>query len=156
MWWGALEPVPRHRVDAERMRTREVAARAGVNAQTLRYYERRGILADPPRSPAGYRDYPASAVQLLRFVKRAQELGFSLAKVEELLGLVDGEPDPCDGVRTLAEAHLAELERKIADLERIRASLAALVATCERPRVDRSCPLLAAIESDVSLEKALP
>lgn len=133
------------------MRTREVAERAGVNAQTLRYYERRGILPDPPRSAAGYRDYPASAVEVLRFVKRAQELGFTLAEVEELLGLAEGGPESCDAARHLAEVHIAELDRKIADLQRMRASLAGLVATCERPRGGRSCPLLGAIESEVPL-----
>lgn len=133
------------------MRTHEIAERAGVNAQTLRYYERRGILPDPPRSPAGYRDYPASAVDVLRFVKRAQELGFSLTEVEELLGLAGGGPESCDLARQLADSHIGELERKIADLQRMQASLTALVDTCERPRADRSCPLLAAIESDVPL-----
>lgn len=122
-----------------------------MNAQTLRYYERRGILPDPPRSAAGYRDYPTSAVRVLRFVKRAQELGFTLAEVEELLGLAEGGPKSCKVARTVAEAHIAELERKIADLQRMRASLAGLVATCERPPADRSCPLLAAIDSEVPL-----
>jgi Hg(II)-responsive transcriptional regulator len=138
------------------MRTHEVAERAGVNTQTLRYYERRGLLAEPPRSPAGYRDYPASVVQVLRFVKRAQELGFTLAEVEELLGLADGGPESCDAVRALAESHTAELDRKIADLQRMRASLGALVATCERPRADRSCPLLDTLDSDVPLTDVAP
>jgi len=83
------------------MQTHEVAEQAGVNTQTLRYYERRGLLTKPPRSPAGYRDYPTSAVDVLRFVKRAQELGFSLAEVEELLALADGGPDGCDAARAL-------------------------------------------------------
>jgi MerR family transcriptional regulator, mercuric resistance operon regulatory protein len=78
------------------MRTHEVADRAGVNAQTLRYYERRGLLSAPPRSPSGYRDYPASAVRVLRFVKRAQELGFTLTDVAELLSLAEGGPRSCD------------------------------------------------------------
>jgi DNA-binding transcriptional MerR regulator len=78
------------------MRTHEVADRAGVNAQTLRYYERRGLLAEPPRSPAGYRDYPTSVVGVVRFVKRSQELGFTLTEVEELLSLAEGGPDSCD------------------------------------------------------------
>ena len=130
------------------MRTHEVADRAGVNAQTLRYYERRGLLAEPPRSPSGYRDYPVSAVRVLRFVKRAQELGFTLADVEELLSLADGGPRSCDRARTLAESQMAELDRKITDLQRMRASLGELVATCERPRADRSCPLLEAIDAD--------
>lgn len=138
------------------MRTREVAERAGVNTQTLRYYERRGLLAEPPRSPAGYRDYPDAAVRVLRFVKRAQELGFTLVEVEELLGLAEGRPEACESVRTLAQAHVIDLERKIADLRRMRASLDALVATCQRPRTDRFCPLLAAIESDVPLTDVSP
>jgi MerR family mercuric resistance operon transcriptional regulator len=130
------------------MRTHEIADRVGVNAQTLRHYERRGLLAEPPRSPSGYRDYPVSAVRVLRFVKRAQELGFTLAKVEELLSLADGGPRSCDQARTLARSHVAELDRKIADLQQMRASLGELVATCERPRADRSCPLLEAIGAD--------
>jgi MerR family transcriptional regulator, mercuric resistance operon regulatory protein len=133
------------------MQTHEVAEQAGVNTQTLRYYERRGLLTEPPRSPAGYRDYPTSAVDVLRFVKRAQELGFSLAEVEELLALADGGPDGCDAARALAESHIAELDHRIADLHRMQASLGALVATCERPRADRSCPLLDAIEGTVPL-----
>jgi MerR family mercuric resistance operon transcriptional regulator len=129
------------------MRTHEVAERAGVNTQTLRYCERRGLLAEPPRSPAGYRDCPSSAVDVLQFVKRAQGLGLFLGGVAELLALADSGPDSCEAARALAESHMAELDRKIADLQRIRASLGTLVATCERPRVDRSCPLLHAIES---------
>jgi len=69
------------------MRTSELADRAGVNAETLRYYERRGLLERPPRMPGGYRDYPADAVGLLRFINRAQQLGFALDEVDELLHL---------------------------------------------------------------------
>jgi MerR family mercuric resistance operon transcriptional regulator len=69
------------------MRTSELAGQVGVNAETLRYYERRGLLSEPPRTSGGYRDYPPTAVDLLRFIKRAQELGFTLDEVEELLHL---------------------------------------------------------------------
>lgn len=127
-----------------------------MNTQTLRYYERRGILPEPPRSPAGYRDYPTSTVDVLRFVKRAQELGFTLAEVADLLGLAAGGPESCDAARTLARAHIGELDRKIADLHRMRASLAALVSTCERPRADRTCPLLATLEGDDPLVEVVP
>jgi Hg(II)-responsive transcriptional regulator len=127
------------------MRTSELAGRAGVNAETLRYYERRGLLDEPPRSPGGYRDYPATAVELLRFVKRAQQLGFTLDEVEELLHLNRGGPDSCEAVRVLALARQADLKSRIADLRRMRDSLTALIATCELPRPDRSCPLLDAI-----------
>jgi MerR family mercuric resistance operon transcriptional regulator len=112
----------------------------------LRYYERRGLLDAPPRTPAGYREYPSSAVGVLRFVKRAQQLGFSLGEIDELLHLAGGGPDNCDSARVLAETHLVELDRKIADLNRMRDSLKELVSTCARPLVDRSCPLLQAIQ----------
>jgi Hg(II)-responsive transcriptional regulator len=127
------------------MRTSELAGQAGVNAETLRYYERRGLLNEPPRTSGGYRDYPDAAVELLRFIKRAQELGFTLDEVEELLHLNHGGPDSCDAARALAEARKSDLEARIADLQRMRDSLADLVATCDLPRADRSCPLLAAI-----------
>jgi MerR family transcriptional regulator, mercuric resistance operon regulatory protein len=127
------------------MRTSELAGRAGVNGETLRYYERRGLLEIPPRTAGGYRDYPEAAVELLRFVKRAQQLGFTLDEIEELLHLDGGGPDSCDAARTLAEARKADLEARIADLQRMRDSLADLVATCDQPRADRRCPLLAGI-----------
>ena len=128
------------------MRTSELAGQAGVNPQTLRYYERRGLLDEPPRSPGGYRDYPPGAVELLRFIKRAQQLGFTLDEVDELLHLDHGGPDSCDAARALAESRKADLEARIADLQRMRDSLADLIATCDLPRTDRSCPLLAAID----------
>jgi MerR family transcriptional regulator, mercuric resistance operon regulatory protein len=127
------------------MRSGELAGRAGVNAETLRYYERRGLLADPPRTPGGYRDYPAGALDLLRFIKRAQQLGFTLHEVEELVQLGDGGPDGCDAARALAESRKADLERRIADLERMRDSLGELIETCDRPRADRTCLLLDAL-----------
>ncbi|MGH3587469.1 MAG: MerR family transcriptional regulator [Pseudonocardia sp.] len=127
------------------MRTSELAGRAGVNAETLRYYERRGLLDEPPRTAGGFREYPDAAVELLRFIKRAQELGFTLDEVEELLHLDGGGPGDCDAARTLAVARKADLEARIADLQRMRDSLADLVATCDLPRADRSCPLLTAI-----------
>jgi MerR family transcriptional regulator, mercuric resistance operon regulatory protein len=128
------------------MRTTELAGRTGVNPETLRYYERRGLLDPPPRTAGGYRDYPAAAVDLLRFVKRAQELGFTLQEVEELVHLNDGGPDGCEAARSLAHARRADLEARIADLQRMRGSLADLIRTCELPREDRSCALLAAIK----------
>ena len=127
------------------MRTSELARRVGVKAETLRYYERRGLLEAPPRTPSGYRDYPPAAVDMLRFIKRAQELGFSLEQVEELVHLDNGGPASCDAARALAEAHKADLEERIADLQRMRDSLGELIATCDLPRPDRRCPLLAAL-----------
>ena len=127
------------------MQTRELADRAGVNSETLRYYERRGLLSQPPRTPGGYRNYPASTVDLLMFIKRAQELGFTLDQVDELLHLDTGGPDSCDAARGLAEQRRADLERRITDLQRMYDSLTALVDTCDLPKADRSCALLDAL-----------
>lgn len=110
----------------------ELAGQAGVNPETLRYYERRGLLYAPRRTAGGYRDYPAAAVELLRFIKRAQQLGFTLDDVEELLHLNNGGPDSCDTARALAETRQADLEARIADLRRMRDSLADLIASTAR------------------------
>jgi DNA-binding transcriptional MerR regulator len=128
------------------MRIGEVAGRVGVNTQTLRYYERRGLLDEPPRAPGGYRDYPPTAVELLRFIKRAQQLLDLVEGEPELLHLDQGGPDSCDAARAVALARKADLEARIVDLQRMRDSLADLLATCDLPRGDRSCPLLVAID----------
>lgn len=128
------------------MRIGELAARAGVNVQTLRYYERRGLLHEPERLRSGYRSYAADAVRIVHFIKQAQELGFALADVEELLQLAAGEPGSCLAVRSIATQKIAELERKIVMLQAMRRSLQRLVATCNKPRRERDCPLLQAIE----------
>lgn len=91
------------------MRTSQVAAQAAVGVETLRYYERRGLLAKPSRSVSGYRSWPPEAVRVVRFVKRAQEVGFTLADTEELLHLAGGGPDSCDAVRGMAQQRLADM-----------------------------------------------
>lgn len=144
----AVLAVPGCRGDAGRMRTKEVADLAGVHLETLRYYERRGLVPEPPRTAGGYRDYPAETVQALRFVKRSQALGFTLAEVEELLHLAEGGPDSCDGARDLAEGHLAGLDRRIAELRHMRAAVVDLLDSCSQPRDSRHCPLLKAIQDE--------
>lgn len=128
------------------MRTAQVAQQAGVNTQTLRYYERRGLLPDPGRTGAGYRVYGPDAVRIVRFVKRAQELGFTLTEIETLLDLAGGGPDSCDTTLRLATEKITELDAKIASLRAMCASLARLAATCTRPRADRDCPLLHSLD----------
>lgn len=134
------------------MRTSEVAAQARVNPQTLRYYERRGLLPDPARSSSGYRSYGSEAVRLVRFIKRAQDLGFALDEVRSLLELAEGGPERCEAARQLATSKIADLEGRIADLEAIRAGLARLVETCDQPRDRRDCPILADISGDSDKE----
>jgi Hg(II)-responsive transcriptional regulator len=128
------------------MRTGEVAAEAGVNVQTLRYYERRGLLPKPARRESGYRVYGPDAVRRVRFIKRAQELGFALSEAESLLELAAGGPAGCDAARAVAEAKISELDRRIADLQAMRNSLRRLAETCARPRHERECPLVHAID----------
>jgi MerR family mercuric resistance operon transcriptional regulator len=142
----ALDLVPRYGVHAGWMRTSELAARAAVNPQTLRYYERRGLLADPVRSRGGYRAYPDDAVRRVRFIKRTQDLGFSLAEVETLLDLAEGGPDGCDRARALATEKITDLRRRIADLQAVQGALTRLIATCELPRPQRDCPILLALD----------
>ncbi|MGH9129172.1 MAG: MerR family DNA-binding protein [Acidimicrobiales bacterium] len=124
------------------MRSSEVAVAAGVNVQTLRYYERRGLLAEPERLGSGYRAYRPDTVRVVRFVKRAQALGFSLEEVESLLELAAGGPSNCDIAKQMAEQKVAQLDAKIASLVSMRDSLGRLVATCAEPRSQRDCPLL--------------
>ncbi|HET8758502.1 MAG TPA: MerR family DNA-binding protein [Solirubrobacteraceae bacterium] len=130
------------------MRTSELADAADVNAQTLRYYERRGLLPAPERSAAGYRMYGQDALEVVRFVKRAQRLGFTLSDVEALLELADGGPDSCEAVREVAGERIEDLDRRIGELRAMRTALGRLVATCEQPRADRECPLLRTLATD--------
>jgi Hg(II)-responsive transcriptional regulator len=126
------------------MRIGEVAEAAGVTVETLRFYERRGLLPAPARTSSGYRDYPATTADMVRFVKHAQQLGFALDDVDTMLHLARGGPDDCDAVRDLATAKIEDVTDKIRRLETIRTALTQLVDTCQRPRQDRHCPLLAA------------
>jgi len=130
------------------MRSGQLALRAGVNVETLRYYERRGLLDAPARLPSGYRAYDDEAVRIIRFIKRAQELGFTLVEVETLLELAAGGPDACDAAQSLAGNRIADLDRRIEMMRRMRDSLKRLVATCQRPRRDRECPLIQSIEQE--------
>lgn len=127
------------------MRSGQVARNAGVNVETLRYYERRGILQTPQRRASGYREYTEEAVGVIRFVKRSQELGFSLDEVETLLTLAAGGPESCDSARALATRKLGELDAKMRSIRAMQDSLRRLVATCEMPRSARECPLLDAL-----------
>ncbi len=138
------------------MKTSEVARQADVNSQTLRYYERRGLLPEPERSPAGYRTYTADAVRLVRFVKRAQSLGFTLDDVEELLHLAGGGPASCDEAKAMARNRITDLDQRITELAGMRDALSRLVDTCERPRRKRDCPLLVEIEKAAAARDSVP
>lgn len=130
------------------MRTARVAHEAGVNIQTLRYYERRGLLPEPERLESGYRAWGPDVVRIVRFVKRAQGLGFTLKEIDSLLELAAGGPDSCDAARRLAAEKIAELDEKLATIGAMRESLVQLADSCARPRAQRECPLLRAFADE--------
>ena len=127
----------------------QLAHGAGVNLQTVRYYERRGLMPPPSRTLAGYRQYSPDALARLRFIKRAQDLGFSLEEIQGLLELRIDRPSStaCARVRSATEAKVAMVERKIRELQRIKRSLDRLIASCRARKPTGDCPILEAIES---------
>ncbi|MBO0882818.1 MAG: MerR family DNA-binding protein [Mycobacterium sp.] len=129
------------------MRTSEAAVRAQVNTQTLRYYERRWLLPKPERTHSGHRAYTEDAVRVVRFVKRAQQLGFTLNDIEELLHLADWGPTSCVEAEAMARHRINDLQQRIDELAGMRDALAPLVETCEQPCAERDCPILYDIES---------
>lgn len=125
----------------------EAAEAAGVNVETLRYYERRGLLQQPHRPAAGYRDYSDEAVRIVRFIKQAQDLGFTLDEIEELIRLRGTTARGRQRVRAVAERTLAELQNKIAQLRDMETVLRRLIAACREGNTPE-CPILEAISSD--------
>ena len=130
------------------MRIGEVAARAAVKVQTLRYYEQVGLLPEPTRSASGYRAYDIHAVRRVRFIKRAQELGFTLAEIANLLAFRDDAGRSCAQVEARATATVDRITEKIHDLERMRVALSRYVAACQTREPVSECPLLTALETD--------
>jgi MerR family mercuric resistance operon transcriptional regulator len=126
---------------AKPLQRAEIAKRTGCNLETVRYYEKVGLLAEPPRTQGGYRAYDAGHERRLRFILRARELGFALDEVRTLLRLVDERDAPCGDVRDVAAVHLRAVQTKIADLRRMERVLKETVAQCgdgARPE----CPLI--------------
>ncbi|ARE85667.1 Mercuric resistance operon regulatory protein [Roseovarius sp. EC-HK134] len=112
------------------IRRSDLARATGCNLETIRYYEKIGIMPDPPRSVKGYRSYDDTHVKRLKFVMRSRDLGFSLEEVRGLLGLVDDRCRTCAEVQMIAEDHLTDVRAKIADLKRIERVLSDTVARC--------------------------
>jgi len=127
------------------MRIGAAAEQAGVNVQTLRYYERRGLLPRPPRRDSGYREFPDEAVRIVRFIKRAQDLGFSLDEVEELIRLRNDKRRDRARVRAIAERRVRQIDRKLAELQAMKKALAHLVHCC-REGSTLECPIIEALD----------
>ncbi|MBA3443974.1 MAG: MerR family transcriptional regulator [Gemmatimonadales bacterium] len=124
----------------------EIAAESRVNIQTVRYYERRGLLPTPQRTAAGYRKYSRDVVARIRFIKRAQELGFTLGEIAELLALRVRHSEACGEVSRRATVKIAVVQRKLRELERLKRALERLVEACRRRAPTAECPILEALE----------
>ncbi|HEY6943106.1 MerR family DNA-binding protein [Dokdonella sp.] len=122
-----------------------LAAAAGVGIDTVRHYEREGLLTAPARSESGYRHYDLASATRLRFIRRARELGFSLDDIRDLLALSADGGHGTQGVRQRAEARLADVERRIAELRRVQRGLRKLVDACPGHGPLDRCPILAAL-----------
>lgn len=125
----------------------EVARQVRVNLQTVRYYERRGLLPKPPRTESNYRAYPEDAVLRVRFVRRAQELGFTLKEIKELLSLRAAPRTRCGDVRKRAEVKVRDIDDKIRTLQAMRTALTKLMGACSRQGPVTQCPILEALDS---------
>lgn len=123
----------------------EFGALAGINVETIRFYQRKTLLAEPPRQAGSIRRYGAADVARLRFIKSAQSLGFSLDEVGELLKLEDGAH--CKQASSLAEVKLVEIRRKLAELARMEVVLSGLVKACRVGRGKVACPLIASFHA---------
>ena len=130
------------------MKIGELAHRAEVGIDTVRYYERYGLLPTPARLASGYRCYDQTAVARLRFVRRAKALGFTLGEIRELLALSSRHEDDMGGLKAAATEKLADVEARLAELSRIRDGLQTLVASCPGHGALQRCPIMNALAEE--------
>lgn len=126
-----------------------LSERSGVKVETVRYYEREGLLPEPPRTSGGHRSYDESHLRRLTFIRRARELGFSMAEIRDLLALVDGGSYTCGEVKTMTMDHAKSIRRKIADLRRMEKTLLDISSRCEGGALPE-CPIIDALQADLS------
>ena len=125
-----------------------LAKQAGVNLETVRFYERRGLLPKPPRSASGYRLFPTDSPRRLRFIRRDQELGFSLKEIRELLSLRVSRTTTSRDIRTLAEAKIADIDAKIRSLDSMKKTLRKLATVCDGCAPLAECPILESLDGE--------
>lgn len=131
---------------AQKLKIGGVAKLAGVNVETIRFYQRRALLDEPPKPRGGYRWYPADAVKRIRFIKRAQVLGFTLEEVSGLLGLE--KACACADTRALAAHKVDLIDQKLRDLKAMRKALANLVQQCDAGEPTKGCPIIHVLSQD--------
>jgi MerR family copper efflux transcriptional regulator len=125
-----------------------LARAAQVGVETIRFYEREGLIAEPPRRPSGYRQYPPDAVRRVRFIHRAKELGFTLKEVRELLALRVGPEATCADVQAVAHVKIADIEERVAHLQDMKTALARLADACRGQGPVTECPILDALDEE--------
>ena len=130
----------------ETLRIGQVARRSGTSVEAIRYYERLGLVPEAPRTVGGYRQFGAETVRRILFIRRAQDLGFSLREIKELLDLRSDRLASAAEVRERARAKLHEIERKIVDLTRVRDALGGLIRSCHGRGTSAECPILDALD----------
>lgn len=123
------------------MKIGKLAARAQCKIETIRYYEKAGLLPEPQRSEGGYREYSENQLKRLVFIRRSRELGFTIEDIRTLLELVDGKTYSCADVQRIAERHVTDIRRKIADLAKLETNLSTLAAQCSGDSVPE-CPII--------------
>ena len=126
----------------------KLAQRCGVGVETIRFYEREGLIEEPQRRDSGYRQYPEETARRVRFIKRAKELGFTLKEIRELLALRIRPEATCGDVRHQAEAKIADIEQRIVMLQKMKQALARLTVACSGRGPTSQCPILEAMEDD--------
>lgn len=124
----------------------QLAKKAQVNVQTIRFYERRGILKPIRREDSRYRKYDGESLKRLHFIRQAKELGFSLKEIQDLLSLRIRSVETCDRVRTKASAKLEEIRKKISQLKGLEKTMKTLISNCESRQVSDCCPILEKME----------
>lgn len=126
----------------------QVAKQANVGIETVRFYERNGLIEEPPRRPSGYREYPPETVERIRFIRKSKELGFTLQEIKELLSLKIKPNASCKDVRERTRAKIATIEDKVKTLNKMKRILKQLTETCEKsnPNSLDACPILGALE----------
>lgn len=120
----------------------EVAKAAEIGVETVRFYEREGLIAEPPRRASGYRQYPREAIRRLRFIRRAKELGFTLREIGELLSLRVDPSTTCADVRAMAREKIEDIDGRVAELHRIKDVLERLARSCRGKGPTSECPIL--------------
>lgn len=135
----------------ERLTTAKLAKEGGVNVETIRYYERHGLLPKVPRTASGYRKFSDEHVVLLRFIRRAQQLGFTLKEVKELLAIRVKPGSDCGDVRRKTEAKVADVDERIRELQAIREALVRMAATCTGRGPLTNCSILEALNGQGEL-----